>query len=479
MAAPGEGIPSGDEVSDAIRDMTDVSIIEASAGAIIAGRPRLANLGIGQDIMTPGTNFSSAELYGSKRTFGGKITPDERLFASQREPILKWLTAYVASDIYDQMFKVVEVGKEDDDTLDDAVQAVLLDLKAKKKLTLLTLFERRWGTSILLLSYTTNYPKYDWKKPLYSESGKLEEGAEIVQIAPYPMSRVEITKEIKDKSDLRLGQPEFYDIYRGNTTAPLRVHWTRVIHDAPRLDEHPYLGLSVMDPVWDDATGWRNIRWALYQMLWRYGMGYPHFSFEGASQEDLDDWEAGGGLTDFFVRGIFLSDEKASVKFVGLEGATVEPKEYINMAYMSMATGSRISMDILKGVSAGAVTGSETNLREYAKKISNEQSDIEDVPIELIRRLMETGQIEFDYETKAFTLDWPAAFELNELDDARVNLQNSLAHKNETEYLTLDEVRKRDGEEPLQEDGDLVLGVEKLKKAQPNIPPEPEKEPEE
>ena len=435
----------------------DDAEVEASETAIVAGRTPAA------DIMTPGRHFSSSELYGSTRTFGGKIPDSERVFASQREPVLKWLVSYVASDIFDNGFKVVEVGKEDDDTLDDAVQKALLELKAKKNLTRLTAFERRWGTSILLLAYSTTEDKVDWAAPLYNEEGNLPDGVELLQITPYPWNKVKVTQEIKDASDLRYGLPEFYDITRGSEATALKVHWTRVIHDAPRLDEHPYEGLSTMDPVWDDATGWRNIRWALYQMLWRYGMGYPHFSFEGATQNDLDVWEAGGGLTDFFVRGVFLSNEKATVKFVGLEGATVAPKEYVDLAYGSMATGSRISQDLLKGVSAGAVTGSEVNLREYAKLISNEQSDVESVPIELVRRLMETGQVEFDYENKAFALEWGSAFELNELDEARVHLQKSMALKNDTEYLTLDEVREKAGMKPLTEGGDMVLGIERLK----------------
>ena len=430
---------------------------ETPESSIVAGRTHAG------DIMTPGRNFSSSELYGSQRTFGAAIPDDERVFASQREPVLKWLVSYVASDIYDQGFRVVEVGREDDDALDDAVQEALLNLKAKKNLTRLTAFERRWGTSILLLAYSTTEEQVDWTTPLYTEEGKLPEGVELLQITPYPKNKVKVTHEIKDQTDLRFGLPEYYDITRGSQAIPLKVHWTRVIHDAPRLDEHPYWGLSVMDPVWDDATGWRNIRWALYQMLWRYGMGYPHFSFEGASQKDIDDWEAAGGLTDFFVRGVFLLNEKVTVKFVGLEGATVNPKDYVEMAYGSMATGSRIAQDLLKGVSAGAVTGSETNLREYAKLISNEQSDVEDVPLELIRRLMETGQVDFDYENKGFKLEWGDAFELNELDAARVHLQESMALKNETEYLSLDEVRDRAGEKPLPEGGDVVLGVERLK----------------
>jgi len=440
---------------------------EVSPTAIVTGRS------VGEDVYTPGRQFTSSELYGGTRAFGAAIDDTERLFVSQREPILKWLVSYVASDIYDNGFRVVEVGKEEDNKLDEAVQAALLELKAKKALTRVTVFERRWGTSILLLSYSTKEEKVDWKVPLYDDEGKLlEKDIELLQITPYPWSQVKVAKEIRDSSDLRYGQPEFYNITRGGLVRPLKVHWTRVIHIAPRLDEHPYEGLSVMDPVWDDATGWRNIRWAFYQMVWRYGMGYPHFSFDGATQKNIDDWVAAGGLKDFFVRGVLLSNEKMIVKFVGLEGATVNPKEYVEMAYGSLAMGSRIAQDILTGVSAGAITGSETNLREYAKLISNEQSDIEFVPVELIRRLMETGQIEFDYENKAYALEWGTAFELNELDDARVQLQESVARKNETEYLKLDEVRERAGEKPLAEGGDVVLGLERTKKVQGlNIPP--------
>ncbi|KKL88170.1 hypothetical protein LCGC14_1927350, partial [marine sediment metagenome] len=69
-------------------------------------------------------------------------------------------------------------------------------------------------------------------------------------------------------------------------------------------------------------------------------------------------------------------------------------------------------------------------------------------------------------------------FETNEIDTARIDLQQSLARKNETEYLKLDEVRVRAGEEPLEEGGDVILGVERLKKVKTDIPPKPEEEPE-
>ncbi len=458
--------------------MASPSNEEVSKSSIVAGRsPTKANLGegvdVGGDIITPGQGFSSSALYGNQRTFGARIPAGERVFASQREPMLKWLVSFIASDIYDNGFRVVEVGNEEDDTLNDIVQAELIKLNAKKNLTRLTVFERRWGTSFFLLSYSTNRNKVDWASPLYDNKGKLPTGIELLQITPYPKSRVTVTEEVIDTTDLRLGQPKFYNILRGSLAIALKVHWSRIIHVAPRLDEHPFWGLSVMDPLWDDVTGWRNIRWAFYQMIWRYGMGFPHFSFEGATQEDLDNWEAAGGLDDFFARAVFLSNEKAKVNFVGLEGATVNPKEYVSMVYQSMSTGSRISQDILKGVSAGAVTGSETNLKEYAKLISNEQSDIEYVPIELIRRLMETGQIDFDYENKAYALEWVSAFELGEVDYARVQLQKSMARKNETEYLTIDEVRVRAGEDPLTEGGEAVLGLERMKRGQSlNIPPE-------
>ena len=454
---------------------------DVTESSIVTGKNIVGERETGGDIVTPGQGFVSGNLYDNQRTFGSQIMDSERLFASQREPILKWLVSYVASDIFDQGFRVYEVGNEEDDTLDDLVQAALQTLKAKKNLTRLTVFERRWGTSVLLCAYSTNADKVDWKTPLYDDKGKVIGDGQLLQITPYPKNSIVVKEEIKDRTSLLYGQPKFYEITQGATTTPLKVHHSRVIHDAPRLDEHPYWGLSVMDPIWDDSTGWRNIRWAMYQMLWRYGMGYPHFSFEGATQKEIDAWIAGGGLTDFFVRGIFTSNEKATVKFVGLEGITVQPKEYKEMVYDSLATGTRISQDILKGVSAGAVTGSETNLKEYAKLISNEQSDIEDVPMQLIRRLMETGQIDFDYEKKAFAMTWNSAFELSEIDDARVQLQTSMAYKNLTEILTINEVRVRAGEKDLKEGGELVLGIEKLKAHQfPTSPitPDPTPKPE-
>jgi len=233
--------------------------------------------------------------FSTMQGFGARTIADkELLFGSQREPIVKWLVYWVAVDIFDNWFKVIDPEKPDDTALDDAVQKVLLELDAKRQLTRLITFERRYGTAILLCAYAEGDDE-GWTTPIYDGSGDLIEGRRrLLQITPYSWSKVKVKDEFIDKNDesLRFGLPIYYEIARNSSVEPLKVHWSRVIHAATRLDEHPYEGISVIYAIYDDATGFRNARWAQYETLFRYGSGFPHFHFPGASQKEVDGWIA-------------------------------------------------------------------------------------------------------------------------------------------------------------------------------------------
>jgi hypothetical protein len=76
------------------------------------------------------------------------------LFSSQREPVIKWLVYWVASDIFDNWFEIIDPLNPEDRSLNEAVQPVLLELKAKTQLTRLIQFERRYGTAVMMCAYT-------------------------------------------------------------------------------------------------------------------------------------------------------------------------------------------------------------------------------------------------------------------------------------------------------------------------------------
>jgi len=419
--------------------------------------------------------------FGSPRAWGLRNVPDSVLkFTSEREPVVRWLVYWVAVDIYDNWYKVVDPGKPNSEALDDAVQRVLKQLKAKRELTRLATFDRRYGTAILLCAYT-GMGDVGWETPIYTDDGEFIGDGKLLQITPYPWTKVNVVEENSDTSSIRFGLPEFYEVTRGKGGAT-KVHWSRVIHSATRLDEESYKGVSVVLAVYDDATGFRNLRWAMYETMFRYGSGFPVFTFPWATKEEIRGWIASGEVANWNARGYLVAgEEEETVEFKGMQEASLDPAPYFEKSMQAISTATRIPMDVLIGVSAGRITGSEVNERAYFKFISSEQSMVEHIDRELIDRLFDTGQITYadarlkDPE-KNYDIMWNSGFSINELDSARVKLWESTAAKNDLEFMTVDEVRDAKKLKKLpKDDGKVVLGLERIKKTESRseaVPPQ-------
>lgn len=406
--------------------------------------------------------------------FGTELIPEsEMLFASQREPVIKWLVYWVASDIFDNWFKVIDPEKPEEDALDKAVQPALLELNAKTQLARLIQFERRYGTAVMLCAYTLQDGE-TWESPVYTETGVLENSPQLLQITPYPWTRVNIKIRDISQSSLRYGWPNFYDIARqgsGISSTEVSVHWTRIIHAATRIDEEVYEGESVVYAIYDDATGFRNARWAQYETLFRYGSGFPHIHLPNATPEQVASWIGAGRFADINARGFFVStgvgDEAESIEFVGVQDVSLNPDSYNKLSLIMMSMASRIPQDILMGVSAGRITGSEVNERAYFKFINAEQSSVEPIVRELIDRLIDTGQIKYEDNRrggvdKNYIIEWNYPQLTPEQSQAQINYLNSRAQTERLEYMTIDEVRaKADPPLPPLPDGkgDVCVGV--------------------
>lgn len=414
--------------------------------------------------------YQRARYIGANEGFGATITDTDRLFYSTREPVGVWWVKRIAYDIWDNWFRVKNPEDEYDESLDKQVQEVLMMLKAKQKLPQETVFERRYGTSILLLSYTGFGSETNWETPLYKldETGtppkRLESGRNLLQITPYPWTVVGVEELDEDEGSIRRGLPKFYRINTGSgsgdstnpsgTELPLTitVHWTRVIHDAPRLDEHTYKGIPAIDAVFDDLVGGRNARWGAYETYYRHGTGFPVIKTK-ATQEQNQEWIDNGGLTDYLnVRGYFVCHIDEDFKFVGAEGSTLNPNTYFDMYFTFIAAATGVAKDTIQGVSAGRVTGSEVNERQYYKSISLHQNQKEPLLRELIDRLIQSGQVDYDGE---YEIEWIDPFEVNPQDESAIKFMEARTTALET-WKTINEIRKEHGYEEI-EGGDVLM----------------------
>lgn len=430
--------------------------------------------GIGSDSAARGTGialdsvtttlesfYTTGTVIGTDHSYGADIQDNLKEFYSLREPVAKWWICSVADDIFDNWFRVKDVDKPDNPSLDNAVQKVLTALKAKVQLPRLTLFERRYGYAILLLSYTGF--NNSWETPLFTPRNgeiypKLGKNEQILQITPYPKNAIDHIDVDEDEGSLRRGLPLFYHLNIGSVSSSegtlnvggggstIKVHWTRVIHDAPRLDEHPFEGISAIDCIFDDLVGGRNARWGMYQGYYRNGQGFPVFHTKGTKAEN-EAWVAAGGVNDVMnARGYFICGEDEDMRFEGAQASALNPGSYFDTYFTFIAAATGVSQDTIKGVSAGRVSGSEVNERQYFKSITLQQRKKEPMLRELIDRLIQTGQVEFSGD---YFIDWIDPFMVNPQDKASIEYLQERTNALRGQTETVDEVRARKGMPPL------------------------------
>jgi hypothetical protein len=342
--------------------------------------------------------------------YGEAITNELRTFAILREPVAYRVVFSISKAIFDNWFTLegnnyrtpsttagASEATKTNEAFDRRVQKLLDKINAKEELTRMAIFERGYGWAIIVLGF--NDPAETLADPVTGNSNLQE----IKAYGPTQIAQVDV---VKDKEDVRFGLPEYYYVARQGELGNLKIHFTRVIHFATRLIDHDWQGKSVLDPIWDDLTTLRNIRWGMGQTMYRYGSGFPDVTFTGAEEQDIDDWINSGAFKDLSARTYFVHNEDQVLDFKGLQGRALDPMNYYLPPMEHISCGTGIPMSILRGAQAGALTGSEVNQAEYYGLISQEQSAYENGIRQLISAL--TGQ-DNDY-----TFNWKGGFELDE-----------------------------------------------------------------
>jgi hypothetical protein len=421
---------------------------KASADSMITG--------YGSAIDIPRTSLAK----GGK--FGETITPQALTFAVRREPVAKKLVMDVAEDIFDKWFTVQAIAKAEQapdagKTLDESTQTLLEKLNAKFILIRAAQYERRYGWSIIILGF----------KDMAGLETPVQNASEIDHLATYSPRAVTVEAEDESSESPRFGLPVMYNINRGKGKS-FKVHYSRVLHVATRLDEHPWAGIPVLETVWDDMTVYRNMRWAAGQVYWRTA-GLMVFTLpKDYTKEQIDTFFA--SLGDPNVRTfIGLPDDK-KLEMLGVQGRVPSPEDYTSPILRSISMGSGIPKTKLEGTEAGAVTGSEVNQREYYKYVSDQQKLYESQTVgPLIDKLMEIGQLTPNVD---YGITWASSFELDTTAQNAAKVADAQAAASELKYMLIDEVRAKRNLKTLSEvTGGKLDGQILLPPATPGAPP--------
>lgn len=409
---------------------------------------------------------SGGSSYGSSRTFVGDVDDEKRLFLSQYEPVVYWVVTRIANDIFDDGFTVINIDDEDDVTFNDAVQEAFDELDAIEKLKLLTRFERRYGTSLLLCRYSAESID-TWDTPM-GEAVR----PELEEIVPFPWTKVTVDKHDEELTSPTYGYPTKYKIGLGiGNIRSFVVDASRTIRMATRLDEHLYLGVSIVDLMADDAIGYRTFVAALYKSMVRYGTGAPELNFPEATFDQLETWRDQGHFNDISNRTFYLSGRQGGeLTFKGLAGTALDPTPLDNIALSRLSMVSGVPKDILRGTQAGTLSGSKVDERQYFKRIGAEQAAVEPTVRALIDILISTGQLVFEGEYK---IRWNSTPEIDAKEQAEIDFKEAQASMMELKWKTINEVREANKMDPI-EGGDVIIGL----RPEPEEEEEPEEEPE-
>jgi len=388
----------------------------------------------------------------SQADFGQPVNSEDLLFAVQREPVAYRIVFQVAHDIFDNWFKVEDVAEKPNPNFDKQVQTVLSQLNAKSVFSQMAVFERLFGWSIIVQGFADHGETLE--APV--------EGPQLIcDIAAYGPLQFTIHGGDEDKNEMseRFGLPIFYTLARTGISQA-RIHFLRVLHFATRLLTHPYRGISVLEPVYDDLTVLRNIRWGMGQTMFRYGSGFPDVELQGANKKQLDDLEASQQFKNLQARTYFLHSDKTKLDFKGLAGRALNPEPYYLPIMENISCGSGVPLAILRGAQAGELAGSEVNEREYFKLISDAQSRYEPGVRALIDALIACGQVKSN--VKDYRIVWSGGFEVSEKEKALVELNLAQAREKKTGWMTIDEIRGEQGLKELPDGtGKVVLGVKR------------------
>jgi hypothetical protein len=391
---------------------------------------------------------TQASGYSGFAVFGDQIRKDDLVFGAKREPAAHRITFDVAHDVFDKWFRVENLEDKNDSTLDDDVQKVLHSLNAKDILTIVVCMERIFGWAVLAYQFADGATGLE--QPATDISG-------IDRLQAYYDLNVSQVLEDKDMQSENFGLPEYIKVNLSVGGQQL-IHHSRFYWLATRPFDHQYLGQSALEPVMDDLTVLRNIRWGLGMTMIRYGSGFPVVTLNGATTTDIDNFIASGQFDNLSAMKFFVKNQDQTLEFMGMGPSALDPMKYVEPVLESISLGSGIPVAILKGAQAGALTGSEVNEREYFRLVSDVQGRVEPMVRDLINKIL--GIIYTDAKIPNYRVSWNGLAQQSEEDKLRCTLQKERINQLRTNYMTINEIRAIElGDEKNVPGGDVILSL--------------------
>ncbi len=348
------------------------------------------------------------------------------LEVAYKDPIAYYICVKISENVFDDWFQFVDptTGEE---VMQD-VQREMQIINAKFWLTQALIGERIFGHSWLF----TGPNKY---RQDYSSGGQIANldvftpmNAEFVGVDGY--GNPTTVRVWPNPSDIS----QFEDLPASD-----------FIFFCTRPRGRSWAGYSALYPVWTDLTYVRSAKHALGWANQKFGIGLFLWKLKGRLTDETAT-ALENMLKDISLMRAALVDGNLvdDVLFVGPSGSmTTNIAEAVDMHLGLISAGSGIPKDILTGVSAGAITGSEINNKALYATLSQIQQSVEVYIRELVRRM--------GYTNEDYAISWNTRYATDELEQAQIRLLNAQAAQLEMQVeqgINPGDIRILTGEEP-------------------------------
>jgi hypothetical protein len=146
------------------------------------------------------------------------------------------------------------------------------------------------------------------------------------------------------------------------------------------------------------------------------------------------------------------------IEFIGPSSGTTNFESHLDSCMKRVAAGTGIPKDVLIGATAGAITGSEINVKSLYATISQIQQSIEPMIRELVRRMGYSDD---------FEIEWNTRFAYDEEQEAKIDNYRAQTLQIKSAWMTKNEIRAESGLDPIeggdQTKQDITIGVAGLK----------------
>jgi len=165
------------------------------------------------------------------------------------------------------------------------------------------------------------------------------------------------------------------------------------------------IGLSSLQPCWNDLVNLRVMRTAFTERIRKYG-GFPHIKVIGGNDFVLQQAQEKWG--DFDELKEAWSNEETDIDMKGLGGVSLDPNKFLEPYIKQVAISSGVPVPILSGMESGQLKSGQINLSGYYALVNTNQSSLTDMG-----RWMATSVHE---SLKKFNLGWNLEYAISDID---------------------------------------------------------------